>query len=191
MSALSDVSTNLSTRPTGERDAARRDPSNRRVCYSLWQLEHARQLLGNVEQDNGIQLSAKLVKRLANICGLLDRLDASMLSVNEEELAAQLVHMAGQLRRNAELFSGALAADQGGASRREGEGRREPGCDEAGAGAAVRSLLEGAQNDVSGDIERRCHDCVFGDARRFQPLVPWWQSVDALPGLTELLACTA
>ncbi len=31
----------------------------------------------------------------------------------QEELAAQLAQMAGQLRRNAEHFSGALAADQG------------------------------------------------------------------------------
>ncbi|KAI9444086.1 hypothetical protein H4582DRAFT_1057837 [Lactarius indigo] len=184
----------------------------------LQQLKHARKLLGNVELDNQIQPSAKLGKRLAEIRGLLDRLDAAMLSVNErvapepprlepflptvprpspsvtrkpdlptvqrlappshvtssllttedaeastavdvdlllgsadesgaflppnrtpstigvrntggdaassaallqnstalqEELAAQLAQMAGQLRRNAEHFSGALAADQG------------------------------------------------------------------------------
>ncbi|KAH9019087.1 hypothetical protein EDB85DRAFT_1873377 [Lactarius pseudohatsudake] len=186
----------------------------------LQQLKHARKLLGNVELDNQIQPSVKLGKRLVDIRGLLDRLDAYMLSVNErvapepsrlelflptvprpspsftrkpdlptvqrlappsqvtssllttetedteasaaadvdlllgsadesaaflppdrtpstigardtggdaasssallqnstalqEELAAQLVQMAGQLRRNAEHFSGALAADQG------------------------------------------------------------------------------
>ncbi|KAI9450306.1 hypothetical protein BJY52DRAFT_1303286 [Lactarius psammicola] len=49
----------------------------------LQQLKHARKLLGNVELDNAIQPSAKLGKRLADIRGLLDRLDASMLSVNE------------------------------------------------------------------------------------------------------------
>ncbi|KAH9041494.1 hypothetical protein EDB83DRAFT_2677579 [Lactarius deliciosus] len=184
----------------------------------LQQLKYARKLLGNVELDNQIQPSVKLGKRLVDIRGLLDRLDASMLSVNgrvapepsrlepflptvprpspsvtrkpdlptvqrlappshvtssllttedteasaaadvdlllgsadesaaflppdrtpstigardtggdaasssallqnstalQEELAAQLVQMAGQLRRNAEHFSGALAADQG------------------------------------------------------------------------------
>ncbi|KAI9437610.1 hypothetical protein H4582DRAFT_1815361 [Lactarius indigo] len=185
----------------------------------LQQLKHARKLLGNVELDNQIQPSAKLGKRLADIRSLLDRLDASMVSVNErvapepsrpeaflptvprpspsitrkpdlptvqrlappshvtsslltdddaegsasaatadvdlllgstdesdallpppsttggtrntgadaasasallqnstalqEELATQLAQMAGQLRRNAEHFSGALAADQG------------------------------------------------------------------------------
>jgi len=179
----------------------------------LQQLKHARKLLGNVELDNEVQTSAKLAKRLVDIRGLLDRLDASMILVNErvvpeptrpepflhtvprpsppatrkpdlpavqrlappshvtssslttedtndfatatgvdlllgsadesdgpllqpdraapsagdaaaasallqnstalqEELAAQLAQMAGQLRRNAEHFSGALAADQ-------------------------------------------------------------------------------
>lgn len=179
----------------------------------LQQLKHARKLLGNVEYDNAIRPSGKLGKRLADIRGLLDSLDAFMLSVNErvapepsplepflptvprpspsaalksdlpavqrlappsyvtsslltnedaeasvavadvslllgpadesdgpflspdrtpsatgdaasasamlqhstalqEELATQLVQMAGQLRRNAEHFSGALAADQ-------------------------------------------------------------------------------
>ncbi|KAH9059508.1 hypothetical protein EDB87DRAFT_761048 [Lactarius vividus] len=184
----------------------------------LQQLKHARKLLGNVELDNQIQPSVQLRKRLMDIRGLLDRLDAFMLSVNErvvpeplrlepflptvprpspsvtrkpdlptvqrlappshvtssllttedteasaaadvdlllgsadesaaflppdrtpstigarntggdaasasamlqnstalqEELATQLAQMAGQLRRNAEHFSGALAADQG------------------------------------------------------------------------------
>jgi len=178
----------------------------------LQQLKHARKLLGNVELDNEVQPSVKLGKRLVDIRGLLDRLDAFMLSVNErvapeptrlesflltvprpsppatrkpdlpvdqrlappthvtsgpltsddadasaaaadvdmllgsanesdvpflqqdrtpstgdaaaasallqnstalqEELAMQLAQMAGQLRRNAEHFSGALAADQ-------------------------------------------------------------------------------
>ncbi|KAH9973953.1 hypothetical protein BJV74DRAFT_863904 [Russula compacta] len=172
----------------------------------LQQLKHARKLLSRVEFYNESQPSAKLRRRLTDIRSLLDKLDSSMLSVNErvvpkpphvepllptlsfptssarkvdlpvaqrlappsditsgplreseqtaadvnlllgsaeeessqlplepaldvadatsaqaflphstalqEELSAQLAQMAGQLRRNAEHFSNALAADQ-------------------------------------------------------------------------------
>ncbi|KAN0138397.1 hypothetical protein V8E53_003860 [Lactarius tabidus] len=50
----------------------------------LQQLKHARKLLGNVELDNEVQPSPKLGKRLVDIRSLLDRLDAFMLSVNEQ-----------------------------------------------------------------------------------------------------------
>ncbi|KAH9953513.1 hypothetical protein BGW80DRAFT_1409680, partial [Lactifluus volemus] len=173
----------------------------------LQQLKHARKLLSGVELYNETQPSATLKRRLDDIRGLLDKLDAFMLSVNkdhpeitssrpfldavplpplsarkadlpvfqriaptsdvtsgpnadvfrsteeessllplephstlqlsrpvplssttadgtptqallqhrtvlQEELSAQLAQMAGQLRRNAEHFSSALAADQ-------------------------------------------------------------------------------
>ncbi|KAH9055549.1 hypothetical protein EDB87DRAFT_1579781 [Lactarius vividus] len=83
----------------------------------------------------------------------------------QEELAAQLAQMAGQLCRNAEHVSGALAVGQG-AAHGGREGWRRHGCD-AGARTAARSPREGTQNDMSDDIERRrCCDCVFGHHSR-------------------------
>ncbi|KAH9026554.1 hypothetical protein EDB84DRAFT_1579764 [Lactarius hengduanensis] len=76
-------------------------------------------------------------------------------------LQKELAHLAGQVRRNAEHFSGALGADQG-VLRAAEEGGREPGGDEAGVGAGAGSPREDTRNDVSDDIERhRRRDCVF------------------------------
>ncbi|KAH8985383.1 hypothetical protein EDB92DRAFT_1818684 [Lactarius akahatsu] len=74
------------------------------------QLKHVRKLLGTVELDNEVRPSLNAQKALEVPCGRLwpaGQADASMLPVNEEELAAQLVL---QLWRNTEHFSGELAA---------------------------------------------------------------------------------